>query len=862
MTTNVIQTSFAGGELSPTMYARVDLAKYHVGAARLLNFFVDYRGGASNRPGFELIARCKDSTTLERLIPFQFSVFQNYILEFSNFAMRVIKDGAQVLNNAKIIIGATNANPGVFNVTAHEYIVNQQVYIIATGMTQINAKDYFIASVPDANHFTIKDWNGNVINTAGFGIFTSGSVASIYEIAAPYAWTDLALLKFTQSADVMTICHPSYQPYDLTRTGDAAWTFTAVAFGSSAISPAPPTVVVAPATGGTANYSYKITSVNVAGQESPPSAAGGQLNQINIGTVAGSAQISWAAVAGAVSYNVYKALVSSGSAIPAGSLYGYMTTVTGTSAVDTNIVPDFTVAPPTDTEPFLAGDHPIAVTYDQQRKVYAGSTSFPETFWMSKPGQFNNFDISDPIQPSDSIVGTLVSRQVNNIKYMVSMPGGLIMLTGGGAWQVSGGSQGAVLSPSTITATPQAYNGCADVEPLTINYDILYVQQKGTVVRDLSYSFYTNIYTGTDLSVLSNHLFIGYSIKEWVYAEEPFKLVWAVRSDGALLSLTYLKEHEVYGWAKHNTQGRFQSISSIQEGQENAVYAIVQRFIGGQNISFIERMHTRLMPYGVEDAFFADCALQNVPIATQVGGGGAFEFNATLIITPSGDNYNIYSTFAFFNGTYPGRILRCGGGIALVLSEPDVNNIIVSIIKPFTDIDFNRSPAHVWNQPTWSFWDKIAMISGLDHLEGETVTILGDGNVFPDQVVTNGQVIISQPCSKVTVGLSYICQLQTLYLDIGEPTIQGKRKNIAAMTARVDQTRGLEMGLTFDDLTLYKDRDLNTIGQPIELFTGDQRMIIGGGWNTEAQLCIEQASPLPATVLGVIPEIQVGDTGK
>jgi hypothetical protein len=82
------------------------------------------------------------------------------------------------------------------------------------------------------------------------------------------------------------------------------------------------------------------------------------------------------------------------------------------------------------------------------------------------------------------------------------------------------------------------------------------------------------------------------------------------------------------------------------------------------------------------------------------------------------------------------------------------------------------------------------------------------------------------------------------------------------MTARVDQTRGIEIGQTFDDLTLYKDRDLNTIGRPIELFTGDQRLIIGGGWTIEGQICIEQSNPLPATILGVIPEIQVGDTGK
>ena len=171
-------------------------------------------------------------------------------------------------------------------------------------------------------------------------------------------------------------------------------------------------------------------------------------------------------------------------------------------------------------------------------------------------------------------------QQVNAIKYMIGMPGGLIMLTSGGAWQISGGSPNAAVTPTTITATPQAYNGCSDVPPLAINYDILYVFN--STVRDLSYNFYTNIYTGVDISLLSNHLFIGYTIKEWAYAEEPFKVVWAVRSDGKLLSLTYLKEQEIQGWAQHDTYGKFESISTVREGSENVIYAVVSRAIGNR----------------------------------------------------------------------------------------------------------------------------------------------------------------------------------------------------------------------------------------------------------------------------------------
>lgn len=854
MSTNVIQTSFAGGELSPTLYARVDLAKYHIGAARLLNFFVDYRGGASNRPGLELTCRCKSSTSVTRLIPFQFNTIQTYILEFTSFVMRVIKDGAQVLNTAQTLTAVTNANPGVFTAPAHGYLANMQVYLLTQGMTQTNAKMYFIDTVPTVNTFTLKDWNGVPLNTAGFGVFTSGTVASVYESAAPYDDSDLALVKFTQSADVMTLCHPDYPPYDLTRTGDTAWTFTAVSIGSSATAPAAPTVAVTGAAA-TTNYSYKITSVDADGNESVASPAGTALNRINIAVVAGSVGLSWPAVPGAVAYNVYKALQADGTAIPAGALHGFMTSVTTNAAVDTNIVPDFTFGPPTHVDPFALANNPISVAYEQQRKVYMGSTALPETFWMSKTGQYDNFDISDPVQPSDAITATLVSRQVNNIKYGISMPGGLIMLTGGGAWQVNGGSNGAPLTPSTITATPQAYNGCADVEPIVINYDILYVQQKGTVVRDLSYSFYTNIYTGADLSVLSNHLFTGYSIKEWAYAEEPFKLVWAVRSDGALLSLTYLKEQEVFGWAKHNTQGHFKSIASIQEGQENAVYVVVQRRVQGQIVAFIERLHTRLMPYGSEDAFFVDSGLSTTltyPAAT------------LTISAPEGAGVSFQASAAVFGVGDVGNIIRAGGGIARVTAYVTPTEVTCTIIKAITDLNPGHEPVQVWEQASgeWSIATPVSVVSGLDHLEGETVAILGDGNVFPPQEVLNGTITLSEPCTKVHVGLAYTAQLQTLYLDTGEPTIQGKRKNIIAMSMRVDQTRGLAAGPTFEDLTSYKDRNLLTIGRPIELFTGDQRLLIGGGWTTEAQMCVQQDNPLPATILGLIPEIQLGDSDK
>ncbi len=214
---------------------------------------------------------------------------------------------------------------------------------------------------------------------------------------------------------------------------------------------------------------------------------------------------------------------------------------------------------------------------------------------------------------------------------MMNMPGGLVIFTGLGAWQLSGGGGGlatsAALTPSNQVANPQAYNGCSPlVPPIPINYDILYVQEKGSIVRDLSYNFFVNIYTGTDLTVLSNHLFDGFTILQWGWAEEPNKLLWLVRDDGVLLCLTYLKEQDVYAWSRHDTNGLFQSVCVVSEPPVNAPYFIVKRLIQGDGVPvwayFQERMDNRQWSTQ-EQAWCVDAGL-SYPLATP---------NATLTVS-------------------------------------------------------------------------------------------------------------------------------------------------------------------------------------------------------------------------------------
>lgn len=268
------------------------------------------------------------------------------------------------------------------------------------------------------------------------------------------------------------------------------------------------------------------------------------------------------------------------------------------------------------------GTYPGVANYFQQRRVYADTLNNPDTEFFSQTGAYTNFDSGNPPIDSDAITLTPWGQQVNGVQWLQPMPGGLITATGQDAWQVSGTQgPGSPLTPSQESAQPQESNGFSPtVPPLKINYDILYVQSLGNIVRDLQYNFFTNIYAGTDISVLSNHMFDNYQIVQWAWAKEPYKVVWATRNDGKFLSLTYLKEQELIAWARHDTNGLVVGNTVATEPPVDAPYFVVKRFIVGEGqwAYFLERMDNRLWE-GPESPWCVDCGLalpQGTPNAT------------------------------------------------------------------------------------------------------------------------------------------------------------------------------------------------------------------------------------------------------
>ncbi len=828
MTVPIIQPSFAAGELSPALHGRVDLAKYQVGLATCLNWFIHPFGGASTRAGTAFVGEVVDSSTRSRLAGFQFNQVQTYVLEFADRKMRVVMNGGYVLEAARTITAVTRANPGVVTAAAHGFANGDHVWIDgATGMSQLNRRRFTVANAT-TNTFELAG-----IDTSAYGIWTAGGTAArFYTLTTPYLAADLALLKFVQSADTMTITHPSYAPANLTRSGHAAWTLAAITYAPVQVAP----TALASSSPGT-TFSYVVTAVNDTSGEESLQAATPVASSIQTST------ITWTDAAGASNYNVYK---------QKNGIYGFIgrggAGITGFT--DATILPDTSDTPPQQKNPFDgAAKYPGCSTYHDGRQWYGRSDTNPQTLYASQSANFKNMATSQPTKDSDAITRTIASREVNEIRFLLSL-NILLVFTSGGEWKCWAGSQADVITPANCAVKPQGYTGIAQMPPIAAGSSALFVTPSGRRVRDIAYAFSSDSWEGRDVSILAGHLFEGERLEEWAHARDPDGIVWCVRSDGVLLGFTYLKEHDVYAWSRHVTDGAVESVAAIEENSESALYLSIRRSIGGVTRRYVERMASRRFA-NVQDAWCVDSGHGYDGWNANTGktlaiSGAAYDAGSTVTLTAAG-----HTPFAAASVGQK-YILRAGASQVTVTVTGYVDTAHVG-----ATLDYAAATAlQGVGLSDWAL--ATATLSGLWHLEGRSLALLADGSVQPAATVVNGSVALPRASGRILAGLGYACDLETLDIEQGPPTLQGRQKVVQEVVIRVKDTRGLAVGPTPDRLTDIKERDLENYGQPTALATGDERVLIDPLWNANGRVFIRQAYPLPATVVAVIPRLEAG----
>jgi hypothetical protein len=916
----LIKRSFVGGEIAPAVQSRVDTAKFEYGLKTCRNFLVMRHGGVQNRPGTKLVGEIFPSqapgspmgvnTVGIRLVPFVLDGSNAYVLEFRSSApsvsfatMRVIKNGAYVSTAILTITAITQANPAVITTSAPHGLVNEQEVFIngCIGMEEMNFRDFRVTVVSPTT-FSVHFIDGTPLDSSLFSAYvTGGTAAVLYETTAldiPMSSIFESEFKYVQSATSMIVVNGSYdttnalnqKPVEIKRVTDTNWTFTTMTFAPTQPAPTAP-IATANAGAGAFVWRYRVSAISsTTGEESLPTAvaATAPCATPNGSTPAFSNKVNWTAAAGATEYNVYK------ESVPGSGFYYLAGIAIGTNWEDINSALVVTKEPVAAKNPFSAAinDQPSCATFFQQRLMFGNTELFQERIWGSKPALKNNFSTSRDVQDDDGLQFDMTSNQINRVQNMINI-GKLVVFTSGSENSIEGDVSG-VLTPTAINPKQYSQNGSSIVPPLVVGGNALYIQNRGAIVRDLSFEFQSDSYRGNDLTIYASHLFEGRAIVEWAWQQIPQSIVWCVLDNGTVIALTYIREQQIWAWHRHDTDGLVKHICVIPEQGEDFVYMVVLRSIGGVDHYFTERLNTRIVnDPQASDAVFSDCAITSgrpygqlqvdpIDIVNQgIYTNAVAPFN---VVDINGANPNwlanlplamrVYGTIPPL-GTYKvGDIIRAVGPtsgtivhLTITMIDFTLNRFLVtSDVDVPTDMRENFNPpfvARIYN------WDRmISSLTGLWHLEGEQVSVLADGAVIsspgnsqynPPLTVTNGKVNLPNPAVRVTAGLPYVCDIETLNIDSpqGETAID-KGKSVGRVTVALEKSRGGFYGAkapTGSDLLegLYelKTRDQELYGANPDLITDYADVNLQTEWNSNGRVFIRQTEPLPISILAV-----------
>lgn len=566
---NVAYRSFQSGELSPAMYARTDLQRYATGLRTLRNATVLRTGGVQSRAGFEYLGSTK-ADGAARLVEAVFDTTANYVLEFGNLYVRFWKDGNPIVITT----------PAAW-VTATAYTV---------GTLRSNGGTNYLCLIAHTSGTFATDL------AAGKWYALTGL---IYEWPTPYTTAQLEELQFAYQLNVVTIVHPSHPPATLTRTSDTLWVLDDISFSQTENAVAN----IAVSGGAGSGWGYTVSAIFGSGYAITvgPAVAIVRTNStqptissynFEVGTTPRT--VTWNAVTGATGYmiNVNRAAgevlyVQNVGAVTTFTDYGSWNGASTSSYASYE-------ARLAAAAPFgAAGEYPSVVGAYQQRLLLSGTTNNPDVVRASAVAEPYDFFTSDPIVDSDAMEWRQIGRRLNRLRHFVEVAQRLFQFSDVGEAVVQGDTDG-VLRPGEVNPRQFSENGAASYPaPLVVNDTALYVQARGSVVRDLAPAQLDG-FTGSDLTLQAAHLVDGLRLTGWCYQQTPNSVVWVVRDDGTLLSLTYVRELGILGWATHDTDGFVESVCCVPEGSVDSVYAVIRRTIDGNTKRFVERMSDRL----------------------------------------------------------------------------------------------------------------------------------------------------------------------------------------------------------------------------------------------------------------------------
>ena len=764
------------------------------------------------------------------------------------------------------ITGITKANPAVVTAVAHGLSTDDQVRISGVnGMVEVKRFVYDI-TVLSVDTFSIAYAEEGPVDSTGFTTYTSGGAWEKLKRPRYYAVTAVSADDGEESLRAQAATGSS----SITNITQASPAVVTVSEGHGFYTGDPVEMRFVSGMGDLNRLRFSVVFINATQfslnfvDNTPvdttaigPYTSGGTCYRVETHAYS-SAQtswenkITWNSVDAADRYNIY--------ASDNRGVLGFIGQSDKPRFIDNGLEPDYSVTPPYARDPFqdlgqVGGRYPSTTGFFQQRRIFANSDTYPNRFWMSQLGQFDNFSSSRPPLTDDAITQSISARRINEIQHIVPLSD-LVFLTSGGEYRVQAG-EGMVITPTTISVSPQSYYGSTALRPIVAGDVALYCSP-GEFVRDLGFQISNNKFVGRDISVLARHLFDRRTIVDWDYAPAPNALGFLVMSDGDGLFLTYQPDQDIYAWSRSTTRGKYKSTCVVREGDADIIYVIVERVIDGFTVSLIERLQERQFA-SLSDAFHVDAGLTlDNPITIT----GITAADPVVVTAPghglsNGDTVDLSDILENNDATNQGsRISPNYNGVGFVVANATASTFSLQISG--ADYDGTGFAAYA----SGGFARKaVTVISGLWHLEGESLVAAANGYVERGLLVTDGTVTLQTAASRVHLGIPYFSRLRTLPLSSYGSSggdMQGRSQNITRLTVQVERTLGMWFGPDIGTMREARFGMPALYGQPLEMVTDDIDVTMTANWGKRKQVVIEQRDPLPLTVLTLIPDAIVG----
>jgi hypothetical protein len=904
----VTQSSFSSGELSPSLFGRIDLARYYTALKTCRNWIVRPHGGVMNRPGTQFMGEAKNSAVVTRLLDFQANSVETYVLEFGNLTLRFWYRGVLVVypvGHASAGLPITLVTPWPASVLfqlkvtqsadvmtiCHTGYPIQQLSRYAHDHWEIAPFVSLAGPFLDINIDTgitvySNNTTGTVNLTASTPLFDAADVGRLFYLEQ-IPDDDTARWEVQKALPAGTLRRAGVAYYVATTTGTTGtvrpttlegkeadgdpgvvWEYrhsgsgivkiTAVASGTSATatveSRLPERVALPPVVARTitnvtqgAGTLIRITSNAHGFSTANYVAIAGVVGGVDDG---GGGTIPWA-----ISGNYVVTVINANTFDLQGSTWPGGTYTSGGTATNVNL------GGASYKWAFSAWGseqgYPGTTIYHQQRQVFGGSMARPQTIWESRSGAaYRDFGQDNPMLADDALTFDLNARRVNEIRHFVAMRD-LVALTSEGAWMIQK-DQDSLIPVCNF----QGRGGASHLPPLGVGSRTLFVQEKGGAVRSLGYFFESDSYEGKDLTITANHLLQNRTIVDWCFQEYPFATAWIVLDNGQLLGLTYMPEQDVVAWHRHDSiNGAFESVCAVSEEDEDAVYCVVRRTINGVTKRYVEKLASRFLEDPL-DLVFVDSSLTYDGRTSATIGSTTYNLTTETrnLTTAAGWTYQDTLTLTLNTALFVGAN---DVGDAIILTDNSGETLRLNIVEyvsgTVVKVQASRTvPVELQGAGTGVQLARNTL-SGLDHLEGQTVAIGADGTVHPSQVVTGGSITLSTPVLVAHVGLPITADLETLDINSQGQSLQDKVKNVGSVILLVEETRGLSIGPDVDHLLDYKGEMSGTYDNPIAVSNGAIEMNILSDWSRGGRIFIRQTEPLPATILAAIPQVVVGN---